>query len=862
MLNRYPIKTKVFFVWGFILLFSILGGFWYAQLQTPKTFSPEASSLVKKMTDNTKLEIKKPATPSLVVKPAEIEKPESMPLEFGSKASYDKYVASQKNPVSTTVTKTNIFADKKFRTGSTNTTDTTTQTPQDIDLKPMTITSTKVVCPDASTLAGCDYIGGDGLQKALDEAPAGSETNARRLLLKAGNYTRQTGNIYSVYLADGTKSSRQALYLAGGDEGKYPKYLRIESEVALGAVLDGAKSVGGEGIAVTAGRVDIEKMKITGLYSLNLPDGKYCWEKEYKNKLCANGIGVWIENTSKTILNNNEITGNNYGIVTLEETMSKITANKIIGNKASGIALQGNSKSEIANNEISGNNDGIVYHNDSVTKTTANKIISNKDNGIAVQDNSKSEIANNEISGNNYGIFTFGETISKITANKIIGNKAGIALQDKSNSEISNNVIANSTNSIVVSKNNTLIAKSNTVVNANTGLTIQNHIASGNQNVTFINNIVMNIKTGADNWADAGYGYFVGDSNAKQVVNIQDFRGNWSWQNEKDFGGFEKAPQWLTPDKLNRVADPMFVDPANGDFHLRPDSPARTAGVGGVEIGAYGKTSEVAPLPKPARQVSVLTYLTFDGTSAMLYECDGQKGPTQISECGAPTTHSLNLIRKDAPPGQSYAGLSNIVYKFDANQNVLLQSLLDKNSTKAWYRNCKFASGARVKFDSCEDWKEVDTSTFPLAGRKQIIGIEGFVEAKGFDGTSDSTYNQSMIALDGYTSYGRKCAVANGYINFNKCTGWDTVSLANIPLPAGNTGIFSEIDSWFTDASTYYQALVSNLGDKLYVRQCPKTNAGVLWDKCERFSGISMNTLVGAPANVSGIDSFSYEVRE
>lgn len=776
MLNRYPIKTKVFFVWGFILLFSILGGFWYAQLQTPKTFSPEASSLVKKMTDNTKLEIKKPATPSVVVKPAEIEKPESMPLEFGSKADYDKYVASQKNPVSATVSKTNIFADKKFRTGSTNSSDSTTQTPQDIDLRPMTITSTKVLCPDASTLAGCDYIGGDGLQKALDEAPAGSETNARRLLLKSGSYTRQTGNIYSVYLADGTKSPRQALYLAGGDEGKYPKYLRIESEVALGAVLDGAKSVGGEGIVVTAGRLDIEKMKVAGFHSLNLPDGKYCWEKEYKNKLCAYGAGVWIENNLKTIIANNEISGNTVGIITRGETIS---------------------------------------------------------------------------------------TISKISGNTINQNKRkGIELQDKSNSEISNNVIANSPIAIGVNETMTLFAKSNTIVNANTGLTSHSHIATGSQKITFINNIVMNIKTGADKWADAGYGYFVGDSNAKQVVNIQDFRGNWSWQNEKDFGGFEKAPQWLTPDKLNRVADPMFVDPANGDFHLRPESPARTAGVGGVEIGAYGKTSEVAPLPKLVRQVSVLTYLTFDGTSAMVYECDGQKGPTQISECGAPTTHSLDQIRKDFPPGQSYAGLSNIVYKFDANQNVLLQSLLDKNSTKAWYRNCKFASGTRVKFDSCEDWREVDTSTFPLAGRKQIIGIEGFVEAKGFDGTSDSTYNQSMIALDGYTSYGRKCAVANGYINFNKCTGWEMVSLANIPLPAGNTGIFSEIDSWFTDASTYYQALVSNLGDKLYVRSCPKTNAGVLWDKCERFSGISMNTLVGAPANVSGIDSFSYEVRE
>ena len=35
----------------------------------------------------------------------------------------------------------------------------------------------------------------------------------------------------------------------------------------------------------------------------------------------------------------------------------------------------------------------------------------------------------------------------------------------------------------------------------------------------------------------------------------------------------------------------VFVDPANGDFHLKPDSPARGAGQNGVDMGCYGGDS-------------------------------------------------------------------------------------------------------------------------------------------------------------------------------------------------------------------------------------------------------------------------------
>jgi hypothetical protein len=51
--------------------------------------------------------------------------------------------------------------------------------------------------------------------------------------------------------------------------------------------------------------------------------------------------------------------------------------------------------------------------------------------------------------------------------------------------------------------------------------------------------------------------------------------------------------RWMTGDEQHSIAaDPMFADPAAGDFRLQVGSPALTGGPAGTPIGAYGLVSD------------------------------------------------------------------------------------------------------------------------------------------------------------------------------------------------------------------------------------------------------------------------------
>src|SRR5262249_35469186 len=66
--------------------------------------------------------------------------------------------------------------------------------------------------------------------------------------------------------------------------------------------------------------------------------------------------------------------------------------------------------------------------------------------------------------------------------------------------------------------------------------------------------------------------------------------------------------QWgtmIAGENRSIAADPSFVNPDGGDFHLQPNSPARGGGSGGVDMGIYpgGSTTAVPAAPANLRIV-------------------------------------------------------------------------------------------------------------------------------------------------------------------------------------------------------------------------------------------------------------------
>ena len=108
---------------------------------------------------------------------------------------------------------------------------------------------TLVVCPSGTAgQNGCSYIGGDGIQRAVDEAPVGSSTNKTKILIKAGRYSRQNFSEFINLL-----NKKRKCFVDTKE-----KFLIFEGEE--GAVLDGAASTNMSGFCGKGGEIEIKNL--------------------------------------------------------------------------------------------------------------------------------------------------------------------------------------------------------------------------------------------------------------------------------------------------------------------------------------------------------------------------------------------------------------------------------------------------------------------------------------------------------------------------------------------------------------------------------------------------------------------------
>lgn len=137
-----------------------------------------------------------------------------------------------------------------------------------------------------------------------------------------------------------------------------------------------------------------------------------------------------------------------------------------------------------------------------------------------------------------------------------VGQDAAAIEVLESSPEIHNNVIWYSTGNGITLNGQSPTASYNTIAYCGgTGISLKGAEPTAHSNVVL----------------DASFWGFAGKREA--------FEYNCAWHDIRGVGDDDRASFSL---------DPHFVDPPNGDFRLRPNSPCLTTGKNGTQMGAYG----------------------------------------------------------------------------------------------------------------------------------------------------------------------------------------------------------------------------------------------------------------------------------
>ncbi len=300
----------------------------------------------------------------------------------------------------------------------------------------------------------------------------------------------------------------------------------------------------------------------------------------------------------------------------------------------------------ISRNIIRDNEPAGVYCNASAATISENRIEKNQQAGIYLLDGSRVKISFNEIRNNGYSGIGSAEEQSDTSAknnlknsefeivnNRIHGNKRSGINAEKATGLIRNNLIYNNTWSGIRCIPMPVSVINNTVTgNGRSGILVEDPQAVATiRNNIFVHNGFAGIQGGAK-----GYDHNLLFANS----DTGDCNPGYLWCVKAQFGGYGDEKSYKK--QRNIIADPLFVDAENGDFHLRGSSPAIDGGVKKTEfddvsfppslgtrindIGAYGgphtrpekRKGNRAPraMPGTDRKVFVGKRLILDGSAS------------------------------------------------------------------------------------------------------------------------------------------------------------------------------------------------------------------------------------------------------
>jgi parallel beta-helix repeat protein len=328
--------------------------------------------------------------------------------------------------------------------------------------------------------------------------------------------------------------------------------------------------------------------------------------------------GVYISSGTVTLTNNTISNNSGDGVyVDSSSTTGTITDNAISGNGGNGVVIA-STTGTLSNNVISDNSRRGVYFQSSTASLTDNTITNNSDGGVYFRYNTATltgnTITDNTTSSYGGGVYFYSSTAATLTDNTITDNTAnsqgggvyfGSGTATLTDNTINTNLTTNGAGGGVYFSSGTAATLINNVISGNTAAgtngngggvysyrrdttsltnnTITNNVANNNgggvwleiyddtDTASVYNNIIWNNSAAAQ--ADDIYLNNDGNNNFFPS-SVEIFNNDFDQSAD---GIYLKIPFLIDPSNLDNL-NPLFVDAANGDYHLQAGSPCIEAG--------------------------------------------------------------------------------------------------------------------------------------------------------------------------------------------------------------------------------------------------------------------------------------------
>jgi parallel beta-helix repeat protein len=303
-----------------------------------------------------------------------------------------------------------------------------------------------------------------------------------------------------------------------------------------------------------------------------------------------NNIGIYIFNSKKGTIINNNVSKNDYGIfITANSEKNIVKNNQVFSNKNDGITLNFTKSNTVENNTIFSNKLGFNFKSSATNNTIKrNRIFYNTNSGMYLGSSSRNIITDNELVSNTaYGIWLFGASQNNISYNTISDHIYGLWTRlSTGNTFMGNNLTQNAGGFDLRQQSNGNILTRNTYYN-NTkyGLWCDESLRN---NITY-NNFTLNKDyainfTAKSKFNRVDHNNFVANHGATPVhstshVQVCDTNGTNIWNTSTEGNHWF---DWTTPDTapVDGIVDqPYIIDGANSPDDFKPlTTPVNTAG--------------------------------------------------------------------------------------------------------------------------------------------------------------------------------------------------------------------------------------------------------------------------------------------